>query len=163
MSVAIGFPAPPGRIAGLAALCSVGLLVATPLSAQDRFAGTWSGELDVGVAQLRLVLHVERGEEGHTAALDSPDQGAFGIPASGVTTAGDSIIVEFADIAGQYAGTVDAEGTRLSGTWSQGGQVFPLVLTRGEPEEARRPQHPEAPFPYREEEVGDWIVVRARA
>ena len=153
MSGATGFAAPPGRIAGLAALCSAGLLVAAPLHAQDRFAGTWSGELDVGVAQLRLVLHVEPGEEGYTAAMDSPDQGAFGIKASEVTTTGDSLIVEFADIAGQYAGVVDAEGTSLSGTWSQGGQVFPLVLERGEPEQVHRPQHPEAPFPYREEEV----------
>jgi hypothetical protein len=150
---ATGFAAPLGNIAGLAALCSAGLLVATPLHAQDRFAGTWSGELDVGAAQLRLVLHVESGEEGHTAALDSPDQGAFGIPASGVTTTGDSIVVEFARIAGRYAGAVDAEGTRLSGTWSQGGQTFPLMLERGELEEASRPQHPEPPFPYREEQV----------
>ena len=153
MSGATGFLVPPGSIAGLAALCSAGLLMATPLHAQDRFAGSWSGELDVGVAQLRLVLHVEPGEEGYTAALDSPDQGAFGIRASDVSAPGDSLVVEFADIAGQYAGAVDAAGTSLSGTWSQGGQVFPLVLGRGEPEQVHRPQNPEAPFPYREEEV----------
>lgn len=147
-----GFSA-SGKIAGLAALCSAGLLAAAPLHAQDRFAGTWSGELDFGPAQLRLVLHVEPGEEGYTVALDSPDQGAFGIEASAVTTTGDSLIVEFADIAGQYTAAIDAEGSSLSGTWSQAGQVFPLVLERGEPEQVRRPQNPEAPFPYREEEV----------
>ena len=153
MSGATGFAAPPVGIAGLAVLCMAGLLMATPLHAQDRFAGTWSGELDVGAVQLRLVLHVERGEEGYTAAMDSPDQGAFGIEASGVTTTGDSLIVEFADIAGQYAAAIDAEGARLSGTWSQAGQVFPLVLERGEPGQVHRPQNPEAPFPYGEEEV----------
>lgn len=153
MSGATGFPIPPGSIAGLAAICSAGLLMATPLHAQDRFAGTWSGELDFGAAQLRLVLHVEPGEEGYTAALDSPDQGAFGIKASDVSTKGDSLIIEFADIAGQYAGAVDAKGTSLAGTWSQGGQVFPLVLGRGEPEQVHRPQNPEAPFPYREVEA----------
>lgn len=143
----------PATVTGLAALCSAGLLMATPLHAQDQFVGTWSGDLDVGAAQLRLVLHVELGEQGYTAALDSPDQGAFGIEASGVTATGDSLIVEFADIAGQYAGAVDAEGTSLSGSWSQGGQVFPLVLEQGEAEQANRPQNPEAPFPYQEEEV----------
>jgi len=134
-------------------VCAAGLLVATPLQAQDRFAGTWGGELDAGVAQLRLVLHVEAGDGGYTAAMDSPDQGAFGIRASDVTTKGDSLIVEFADIAGQYAAAIDAEGGSLSGTWSQGGQMFPLVLEKGEPEQVRRPQNPDAPFPYLEEEV----------
>ncbi|HSM07469.1 MAG TPA: alpha/beta fold hydrolase [Gemmatimonadota bacterium] len=144
---------PPRTVTALAALCSVGLLVAIPLHAQDRFTGTWNGELDAGAVQLRLVLHVEPGEEGYTAALDSPDQGAFGIEASAVATTGDSLTVEFADVAGQYAGALDAGGTSLSGTWTQGGQVFPLMLERGEPEQVRRPQNPEAPFPYREEEV----------
>lgn len=130
-----------------AALCSAGPLMATPLQAQDRFVGTWSGDFDVGAAQLRLVLHVELGEQGYTAALDSPDQGAFGIEASGVTAAGDSLIVEFADIAGQYAAAVDAERTSLSGSWSQGGQVFPLVLERGEPDQVRDRSIPRRRFP----------------
>lgn len=153
MSGAAGLTLPPGTIAGLAALCLAGLLMATPLPAQDPFVGTWSGQLDVGAAQLRLVLHVEPDDTGYTAALDSPDQSAFGIEASDVTAKGDSLIVEFADIAGKFAGAIDAEATRLSGTWTQGGQVFALVLERGEPAQVRRPQHPEAPFPYREEEV----------
>lgn len=153
MSGAVGSPYSREQIAGLAVLCSAGFLVAAPLQAQDRFAGTWSGALDVGVAQLRLVLHVEPGDEGYTAALDSPDQGAFGIEASDVATTGDSIIVEFAAIAGRYAAAIDAEGGSLSGTWSQSGQMFPLVLDRGEPEQVRRPQKPDAPFPYLAEDV----------
>lgn len=135
-------------------LCSVGgLLLATPMAAQERLVGAWSGELDVGVAQLRLVLHLERGDEGYAASLDSPDQGAFGIRASDVEIEDISIDIGFADLAGRYTGSLDTEGERLVGKWSQAGQVFSLVLARGVPEPVRRPQDPEPPLPYRAEDV----------
>lgn len=131
------------------------LLMAAPLQAQgvDRFAGAWNGTLDVGAAQLRLVFHVTSAEEGYTATLDSPDQGAHGIPASGVSVSGDSLVVEFAQLTGRYAGEIDTTDVKLIGTWTQGGQSFPLELERGEPEEVRRPQHPEPPYPYEAEDV----------
>lgn len=139
----------------LTTAAAAGLLAATPVQAQE-FVGDWNGVLEAGGGQLTLVLHVTADEEGTlTATMDSPDQGAYGIPASGVETSGDSITVSFDAVpgGGQYAGTMGEDGESLSGTWSQAGQSFPLELTRGEMEEARRPQHPSPPYPYDEEEV----------
>lgn len=115
--------------------------------------GDWVGDLDVGVAQLTLIFRVTRGEDGVlSATMDSPDQGAMGIPAGSPTLEGDTLTMEIAAIAGRYVGTM--VGDTLTGNWSQGGQSFPLVLVRGgEVEEPNRPQNPEPPFPYRVEEV----------
>jgi len=43
--------------------------------------GSWSGKLNVGAVSLTLVLHLEQTDGYVTASLDSPDQGAKGIPA----------------------------------------------------------------------------------
>lgn len=138
------------RVAGLLA---AGLLVATPLRGQDGVTGDWNGILDVGTLKLRIVLHIEQGDDGYAATMDSPDQGAYGIAASDVTVSGDSVTVAFSQLGARYSGAVSGDGSSLTGTFSQGGQTFPLVLDRGDIEAARRPQNPEPPYPYEVREV----------
>lgn len=115
--------------------------------------GDWVGELDVGAAQLTLIFHVTRGDDGTlSSTMDSPDQGASGIPTGSTTLAGDTLTIDVTAVGAQYVGTLS--GDTLTGTWSQGGQSFPLVLVRGaEIEPPNRPQDPQPPFPYRAEEV----------
>ena len=43
--------------------------------------GSWSGKLKVGAMSLTLVLHLEQADGYVKVSLDSPDQGAKGIPA----------------------------------------------------------------------------------
>lgn len=117
-------------------------------------AGTWLGTLDVG-AKLRLVFHVQAGEASTwTATMDSPDQGANGIPVSAVVVSGLDVRFEVAVAGAAYAGTFDAETGRITGSWLQGGMTLPLVLERtAGVEPPKRPQEPKAPFPYRAEDV----------
>jgi len=56
--------------------------------------GDWEGMLDAGPVKLRIVLHITRKEGAYSATLDSPDQGALGIPIETVTVTGDSIKVD---------------------------------------------------------------------
>jgi len=59
-------------------------------------------------------------------------------------------------IGGTYRGELAADGETISGTWSQGGALFPLVLKRVKQTELpapRRPQMPVKPYPYHEEDV----------
>ena len=117
-------------------------------------AGTWTGALQVGPVKLRLVFHVRADSTGQLAAtLDSPDQGATGIPLDRVTLDGRTLQMEAVNLGGRYDGTFNEDGTRLEGTWSQGGNSLPLVLERGEAPVIRRPQTPQPPFPYRSDEV----------
>ncbi|HBP17257.1 MAG TPA: alpha/beta hydrolase [Planctomycetes bacterium] len=129
----------------------------TPAPSQELdLSGSWQGALSIGGTKLRLVFHFEREGEGYSAKIDSVDQGAKGIPVSGVTLTGRKLVVEVAAVAGRYEGTLDAAGRELEGTWTQAGTALPLKLTKSKAEDLpalRRPQTPKAPFPYGLEEV----------
>ena len=127
-------------------------------SAQEAVVGSWAGTLEVS-GGLRIVFHVDEGEDGLTATMDSPDQGATGIPVSDVTVAGDSVTLSVDRIGGTYAGVLVESGTQVEGQWTQGGWSFPLTLTPADETDTApppRPQHPEPPYPY----VADSVTVR---
>jgi pimeloyl-ACP methyl ester carboxylesterase len=115
--------------------------------------GTWEGTLEA--AGLRLVFHVETAEGGElTGTMDSPDQGATGIPASSVTFADGALTFEVQNLGMTYEGTLSEDGTTLEGTFTQGAARLPLTLAREtEASAPERPQNPEPPFPYDTEEV----------
>lgn len=118
--------------------------------------GDWQGKLNVGAVSLRVVFHLKKGEGGAlSGTMDSPDQGARGLPIGSVTLAGDTLTLAFPPIDATFVGTVSADGKRATGTWRQGGQELPLVLERSSaPIPApRRPQTPKAPFPYAARDV----------
>jgi uncharacterized protein len=127
--------------------------------ARSEVEGTWFGRLQAGAYSVRIVFNISADEAGRlTATLDSPDQGATGIPASAVTLEDDSLRIEVAVIRGVFGGTLADGGTRLAGIWSQqGGNTLPLEMTRVSVTEAigppSRPQEPQPPFSYAVEEV----------
>lgn len=145
---------------GLALLLGPGVGFAHPLilppTPGETVEGTWLGALNVGGTELRIVFHISRDADGaFTATLDSPDQGATGIPVASVIVKGDSVRLEVLAVRGVYEGTCSADGATIDGVWMQGGQTFPLTLERTDEEVAppARPQEPERPYPYAEEEV----------
>lgn len=143
----------------LFSICLVGIGLGWPLTihAQDAFVGSWSGTLNAGGTELRVVFHIERAEDGSlTASMDSPDQGATGIPVSRVAVEGDSLTLEVGRINGQYEGVMTAEDSTIEGTWTQSGRSFPLMLSPAGASASApppRPQHPEPPYPYATEEI----------
>ena len=149
----------------LCSLCLPGLPVPS-LQAQGDTAsvvGTWQGSLEVPPGtRVPLVFHVKPAPDGGLAAtMDSPSQGAMGIPVAVVRWDGTTLRLELPALGAVFEGArpagEDLPGTRpetLSGTWQQGALAFPLFLTRSDQAPSlSRPQHPARPFPYREEEV----------
>ena len=121
--------------------------------------GSWSGDLKAQGMELRVVFHVEQGDDGLTATMDSPDQGATGIPVSRVSVAGDSVTFAVDRIGGTYEGALADDGAEIEGQWTQGGRSFPLTLTPASEADTApppRPQHPEPPSPY----VADSVTFR---
>ena len=114
-------------------------------------AGSWNGRLEA--VSLTVVFHIaSTPETGLTATMDSPDQGAKGIPV-GVVTFVDSVLrMAVPAIGGEFEGRLGGDG-RIQGEWRQGGGRLPLVLERGAAAAPRRPQEPDAPLPYDEEEI----------
>lgn len=116
--------------------------------------GLWLGTLKVGAVDLRLLFKIERKGEGWTATLDSLDQNAKGIPVKTVEFKEGKVRLELPVIAATYRGELARDGKTLTGTFTQGGKDYPLVLKRTDKApELRRPQEPKKPYPYREEEV----------
>jgi len=119
-------------------------------------SGDWSGELTPGGKSIRIVFRVTGTPGSWSATLDSPDQGAAGIPVASVSeTAGGDVAFTVAIAHAAYTGHISPDGTTVSGQWSQGGLSLPLTLHHSAKVAAarRRPQTPIKPYPYREEEV----------
>ncbi len=116
-------------------------------------AGYWEGTLDVGLAKLRLGLHVEAEGSGLRAKLDSIDQGALGIDVDTITFEDREVAFRIDGLKASYTGRLAESGERMEGTFRQG-RSFPLAFERKkEASKLVRPQEPVPPFPYREERV----------
>ena len=88
-----------------------------------------------------------------SAAMDSPDQGAYGLPLSDVTFADRVLKFALTAAKGTFEGKLNDAGTEITGTWKQM-LSLPLVLKRVEKlARPNRPQEPKPPFPYRSEDV----------
>jgi len=119
-----------------------------------KVVGTWTGRLDVG-GGLAIVFHVEQAEGGGLkATMDSPDQGAKGIPVSQAMFADGTLRLVVAVAQGQFEGKLSEDGAKITGTWQQSGTSFPLELGKGSaPERKARPQEPTGPLPYEATDV----------
>ena len=129
------------------------LIVATLVYGQD-ITGDWNGAFNMQGTQLRLVLHITKSLDGYSATMDSPDQGAMGIPMSKTTFENSMLTVELNAINFEYIGKLDSTGNVI-GNFKQAGLSFPLDLSRKviEKVEIKRPQEPVKPYPYYSEEI----------
>lgn len=109
--------------------------------------GSWRGRLSLGTMSLPLVFNFSEDASGQIqCTIDSPSQGATGIPASVELCTADSVSVSCGVIGASYEARI--ESTMLKGTFRQRGYSFPLDLEPDSPAEERRPQTPKPPFPY---------------
>jgi alpha/beta superfamily hydrolase len=120
--------------------------------AQD-ITGQWNGVLKVQGMQLRLVFNISKSEKGYSSTMDSPDQGAKGIPVTATTFEDSKLKIEIANAGITYSG--ELKENEVQGTFKQGGMEFPLNLSRKaiEKEALKRPQEPVKPYPYVTEDV----------
>lgn len=110
--------------------------------------GTWSGELNAGFQKIKVVLNLS--DDGK-CTLDSPDQGAYGIPATTNFVSADSVNVSVASLKASY--TAKLQNGELKGAFTQNGFKLLLSLKPSEKAELKRPQNPQPPYPYETEEV----------
>lgn len=131
-------------------------LLAALLHAQD-LTGSWYGSLNIQGTKLPIVFHVKGNEQGFTSTMDSPNQGAMGIPTDKTSIEGKNITIEAAKFGMVYKGTYQADSNLLKGVFSQGPMSLPLIFLRTpEPKTivkpVIRPQDP-TDFPYKQEEI----------
>lgn len=120
--------------------------------------GVWRGTITRNGVDLRLVLHIITTESAGTVVrLDSPDQGAVGIPVAGLRRQGDTVRLRVPAAQATYDARLHAPD-ELTGTWTTPTQPEASVTFTRDAEDApapqrARPQHPEPPYPYRAIEV----------
>ena len=126
------------------------LLFAVPSFAQ--IEGYWKGKIDLGVQKLEMAFDISSTENGYSATLDVPAQGAHNIPVDETVFQDNRLQITMSAMDASYSGELK-EGI-IEGEFSQRGMTFPLNLERGEKEtQQARPQDPQPPFNYRIEEV----------
>ena len=126
-----------------------------PVNAISPAEGTWQGAVEEEHLRHRLQLHISHDDKRQlVASLDSLDQGVSSLPAAKVTEQGGAVHLEIPVAGGIYDGKLNAARNEITGTWTQNGETHALNFKRSNQIlEARRPQNPQKPYPYLEEDV----------
>lgn len=135
------------------------LIISQQISAQEidlykTLPGSWLGRIPAGGINLRVVfnLKAER-KDSLSVTMESPDQGAGVIKIGPVIIEGSTVNIKALLLLGEYKGKVVSD-TLIEGTWSQAGRTAELNLTKLKKAfTLNRPQEPNAPFPYKSEDV----------
>jgi pimeloyl-ACP methyl ester carboxylesterase len=116
--------------------------------------GNWLGALEFSGMKLRIVLKVSKSADGFTAKFDSIDQGASDLSIDKITMQDKTVRFEAKQYGLSFEGTLNEKGDEISGTFRQGEGSSPLVFKRtAEATKISRPQDPQKPYPYDEQEV----------
>ena len=120
----------------------------------QNITGQWSGVLKLPGSQLRIVFNISKTDSGYASTMDSPDQGAKGIPTTKTDFENGVLKITAEKLKMNFEGNLEND-TIVKGSFVQNGFTFPLNLTRGlvEKHVLKRPQEPQKPYPYYSEEV----------
>jgi hypothetical protein len=91
--------------------------------AQD-VTGDWQGSLATGAGVVRIVLHITKSDGTLKATMDSPDQGAVGMPVDSITLDGNKLKFVTSAVKGTYEGAIKKDG--ITGNWLQPPARTPL-------------------------------------
>ncbi len=104
------------------------LITSAGINAQE-LNGPYTGTLDVQGMQMELIINITPTEEGYSATLDVPAQGASGIELDSVILQENEVTITSAKLNITYVGMLSEDGT-IQGTYEQMGQKLPLKLTK---------------------------------
>ena len=129
------------------------LLAFMAMSAKAQIEGYWEGQIDLGAQKLEMAFDIKAAENGYSATLDVPAQGAFDIPVDEITFQEGQLQLKMKAMGASYSGIL--KDSAIEGSFTQHGMTFPLNLAKAEKKEQQkaRPQDPRPPFDYRVEEV----------
>ena len=129
------------------------LFVFAAMQVQAQIEGYWKGQIDLGVQKLEMGFDIKAAENGYSATLDVPAQGAFDIPIDEITFQEGQLQLKMNTMDASYSGIL--KDSAIEGNFTQRGMTFPLNLAKAEKKQQQkaRPQDPQPPFNYRIEEV----------
>jgi pimeloyl-ACP methyl ester carboxylesterase len=120
---------------------------------RPEFEGHWEGTIEIPGASLGVLVDLFHKEGYWIGTIDIPAQSAKGLRLSGILLTEMEVEFVIDGVPGEptFSGAL-ADG-KITGTFTQRGQSFPFHLGRETILTTARPQEPNPPYPYREEEV----------
>ena len=110
-------------------------------------ADTWQSTLHAG-QDLRTVVKITKADGGgYTANFYSIDQGGQPLKVDSITLDGSTVKMSLKMIGGSFEGKLSGDGKTIDGSWSQGPNPLPLLLTRATPETEWAIPTPPPPVP----------------
>jgi CubicO group peptidase (beta-lactamase class C family) len=108
----------------------------TPSAAQQTapsFAGHWTGSIRLPAAELAFDVDLTQAGDAWTGDISIPAQNARDLPLQRISVRGDSIGFTIQGVPGDptFRGVRAADGSSVSGDFTQGGQTFPFAMQRG--------------------------------
>lgn len=121
----------------------------------SKFAGYWEGQLHVTKTDsLTFGIYIEQQNDSISIEFDSPDQYVLGIEGTLKEMTDSSLICSASSINARFKGKLSSNEDTLSGVFFQNSAKNPLILTKGHERRIfNRPQEPQPPYPYSEEEI----------
>jgi hypothetical protein len=93
--------------------------------------GGWEGALEVNGMTMRITLKLANQPDGMSrGSLANLDQGGVEIPVTAINQAASTVNIDVKVVNGSYTGALNAAGTELTGTWTQGTFSAPLTFHR---------------------------------
>lgn len=135
------------------------IVVLSAFAQTPAVVGDWQGILEAGGQKLRLVFHIRAGNNGSlSATMDSLDQGVSRIPVASAVLRGKTLNLGIPNAGISYQGDLSEDGQQITGTFRQGAaelslQLWKLSSAEAEASQPKRPQVPQKPYPYDEQEV----------
>lgn len=129
--------------------------IALTTQAQD-IAGDWYGTIKAGNNTIQFVFHIEKAEGELVATMDIPGRNLKGIKTKKTTFDKNELHIDGKNFGFEYFGTYLPDSKVIEGKFKEGVNEMPLNLSGEKPKESvvrKRPQEPQKPYPYREEEV----------
>ena len=120
-------------------------------SSVQQFSGIWEGIVQFPGFSYRIVFLFSDGNDMQVEVI-FPDQSDKTFSATSIKFTYPDILLRFDQIKSNFKGNF--KNTHLTGTWEQAGRPMPLNMEQVEEiASSKRPQTPQAPFPYDEQEV----------
>lgn len=103
------------------------VFISSGIKAQD-ISGSWGGDVSFQGMSMQLIFNISIENGAYSATMDSPEQGAFGVPMDNCEFRNDTLRMDKREFGLQYIGTF--EGGRIQGSLNQAGMELPLDLKK---------------------------------
>lgn len=132
------------------------LLLITSIGFSQEIEGIWNGNLEVQSGRkLLFIFRISKTADKLESEIVIPSQGVKGIKPTLTTFEDNTLLIDASNVGFKYTGKWSSTSGTVEGTFQEGVNKVPLVLTKETIEEVKlnRPQEPIKPYPYQEEFV----------